>query len=127
MAEKLVMTKSDEATAAIFGAFDYNIRMIERAFDVRISNRNRNSTDGDAISVYGDEHSVDMTDRPFCADLGPFKNHFANVDFLFYTALFHDKYVLSENVSALFDQSTANFFVAIHNTYILSSRQSVYP
>ena len=38
-----------------------------------------------------DEHSVDMTDRPFCADLGPFKNHFANVDFLFYTALLHDK------------------------------------
>ena len=63
MAEKLVMTKSDEATAAIFGAFDYNIRMIERAFDVRISNRNVSSADGDAIVVSGEPESVDRATR----------------------------------------------------------------
>ena len=63
MAEKLVMTKSDEATAAIFGAFDYNIRMIERAFDVRISNRNVSSADGDAIVVTGEPESVDRATR----------------------------------------------------------------
>ena len=34
MAEKLVLTQSDEATSAIFGAFDANVRMIERTFDL---------------------------------------------------------------------------------------------
>jgi phosphate starvation-inducible PhoH-like protein len=63
MTERIVMTKSNEQTAVLFGAFDANARLIENAFDVRISNRNRNSTDGDAISVYGDEHSVDMAVR----------------------------------------------------------------
>ena len=54
MAEKIVMTNSGEATAAIFGAFDMNVRMIERAFDVRISNRNKETEDGDAIVVSGE-------------------------------------------------------------------------
>ena len=63
MAEKLVMTKSDEATAAIFGAFDYNIRMIERAFDVRISNRNESTSDGDVIVVSGDDENTDKAAR----------------------------------------------------------------
>ena len=63
MAEKIVMTKSDEATAAIFGAFDANIRMIEKAFDVRISNRNASSSDGDAIVVTGDDDNVDRAAR----------------------------------------------------------------
>ena len=39
MAEEIVMTQSDEATAAIFGAFDANVKMVEKAFDVRVSNR----------------------------------------------------------------------------------------
>ena len=58
MTEKIVMTNSDEATAAIFGAFDMNVRIIERAFDVRISNRNAESEDGDAIVVTGAEDNV---------------------------------------------------------------------
>ena len=63
MTEKIVMTNSDEATAAIFGAFDSNIRMIERAFDVRIFNRNKDSEDGDAIVVTGDADAVDRAVR----------------------------------------------------------------
>ena len=39
MAEKIVLTKSNEATMALFGAFDANVRLIEKSFDVRISNR----------------------------------------------------------------------------------------
>ena len=49
MTEKIVMTNSNEATAAIFGSFDVNVRKIERAFDVRISNRNAERDHGDAI------------------------------------------------------------------------------
>ena len=63
MAEKIVLTSSDEATGAIFGAFDSNVRMIERAFDVRISNRNRSSTDGDAIIVTGEADNADRAAR----------------------------------------------------------------
>jgi len=63
MTEKIVMTNSDEATSAIFGAFDSNIRMIEKAFDVRISNRNEESSDGDAIVVSGESDAVDKAAR----------------------------------------------------------------
>ena len=37
MSEKIVTTNSSEATAAIFGAFDSNVRIIERAFDIGLS------------------------------------------------------------------------------------------
>ena len=63
MTEKIVMTKSSEATAALFGAFDRNVRMIEAAFEVRISNRNRESDDGDAIVITGEPADVDMAAR----------------------------------------------------------------
>ena len=63
MTEKIVMTNSDEATAAIFGAFDSNIRMIERAFDVRVFNRNKETTDGDAIVVSGEADAVNRAVR----------------------------------------------------------------
>ena len=63
MAEKIVMTNSNQATSAIFGAFDLNIRMIESAFDVRVSNRNRESSDGDALVVTGDSASVALAVR----------------------------------------------------------------
>ena len=63
MTEKIVMTKSSEQTSVLFGAFDANARMIENAFDVRISNRNRDSLDGDAISVSGEAAAVDMAVR----------------------------------------------------------------
>lgn len=59
MAEKIVMTKSSEATAALFGAFDANVRIIERSFDVRISNRNSDSASGDAILIVGEAECAD--------------------------------------------------------------------
>ena len=63
MKEKIVMTNSNESTSAIFGSFDINVRMIEDAFGVRISNKGGTSSDGDAISVSGDGESVDKACR----------------------------------------------------------------
>ena len=63
MAEKIVMTNSDESTAAIFGSYDSNIRKIENTFDVRISNRNSSGADGDAIVVSGDADSAEKAAR----------------------------------------------------------------
>ncbi len=58
MAEKIITTNSSEATGALFGSFDSNIKLVERAFDVRISNSRKSSEDGDAIVVTGEEHGV---------------------------------------------------------------------
>ena len=63
MTEKIVMTNSSEATAAIFGSFDANVRKIERAFDVRISNRSGGADNGDAISVVGEKENADKAAR----------------------------------------------------------------
>ena len=63
MAEKIVMTKSNEATSALFGAFDLNVKMIESAFDVRISNRNKETDDGDAIVISGDAAATESAAR----------------------------------------------------------------
>ena len=63
MTEKIVMTNSSEVTSAIFGSFDANVRKIERAFDVRISNRSGGGDDGDAISVSGEKENVNMAAR----------------------------------------------------------------
>ena len=58
MSEAIVMTQSNEATAALFGAFDANIKIVENAFGVRVSNRNDNADTGDAIVVSGDAADV---------------------------------------------------------------------
>ena len=63
MTEKIVTTNSNEATAAIFGSFDVNVRKIERAFDVRISNRNAEREHGDAIVVSGEAENVNRAVR----------------------------------------------------------------
>lgn len=63
MAEKIVMTQSNEATAGLFGSFDLNVRLIEGAFNVKISNRNTESDCGDAILVNGDIDDVDRAVR----------------------------------------------------------------
>ncbi len=60
MAEKIVMTKSNDATMALFGAFDVNAKLIEKSFDVKLSNRNSDKESGDAIVVTGDEHNVSL-------------------------------------------------------------------
>ena len=63
MAEKIVTTDSSEATSAIFGTFDSNIRIIEEAFNVRIFNKNRDTDDGDVIDVSGDVENVERAVR----------------------------------------------------------------
>lgn len=59
MTEKIVMTSSNEATSAIYGPYDLNVRMVERAFDVRISNRNTGADLGDAIVITGERDNVE--------------------------------------------------------------------
>ena len=63
MTEKIVMTKSNDSTSSLFGPFDANARMIESAFSVKISNRNRESKDGDAIVISGESESCEMAAR----------------------------------------------------------------
>ncbi len=55
MKEKIVMTRSSEDTASIFGAFDANIKLIEKAFDVHIHNQTGADSTGDVISIYGED------------------------------------------------------------------------
>ena len=52
------MTQSNEATASLFGAFDANIKIVENAFGVRVSNRNKDTDHGDAIVVSGESADV---------------------------------------------------------------------
>ncbi len=63
MAEKIITTNSSEATGAIFGSFDSNIKLVERAFDVRISNSRKSGEDGDAIVVTGEADGVGKAAR----------------------------------------------------------------
>ena len=59
MSEKIVTTNSAEATAAIFGSFDSNVRMVESAFEVRISDRNLKNEDGDVIVISGERENTE--------------------------------------------------------------------
>ena len=63
MAEKIVMTNSNEATGAIFGAFDKNVKLVEEAFGVHIFNRNSEEEFGDAIVINGEESSALLAAR----------------------------------------------------------------
>ena len=54
MIEKILLTDTAEQTAALFGNFDRNINIIERTFDVRITNRDTEKTLGDAIVIRGE-------------------------------------------------------------------------
>ena len=58
MKELIVTTNSSEATAAMFGAFDANVKLIERAFDVRINQCSAKADSGDVIVVTGDDENV---------------------------------------------------------------------
>ncbi|MBQ9747057.1 MAG: PhoH family protein [Clostridia bacterium] len=55
MNEKVLLTDTMEQTANIFGNFDMNTAMIEKAFDVSITNRESQTTAGDAIVVRGED------------------------------------------------------------------------
>ncbi len=62
MTEKIVLTNSSEATAALFGTYDANARQIEAAFGARISNAGGGGgASGDAISVQGEREAVELS------------------------------------------------------------------
>ena len=54
MIEKILLTDTAEQTAALFGNFDRNINIIEKSFDVSITNRDTEKTLGDAIVIRGE-------------------------------------------------------------------------
>ncbi len=54
MFSKSVFTSSSEVTAAVFGSFDANVKIIESAFDVKICNRTKAVADADEITVSGE-------------------------------------------------------------------------
>ena len=61
MTERIVLTETMEQTSVIFGSFDANVRVIENAFGVRITNRDTEKTAGDAIVITGeDEENVNL-------------------------------------------------------------------
>ena len=60
MAERKIKTSSSDVTARLFGSFDKNVRRIEEAFGVRISNTQNQSDDGDTILISGDGDAVSM-------------------------------------------------------------------
>ena len=53
MEQKIVRIENTELTARLFGSFDINTRMLERAFGVSI--KNRSGEEGDAVIVSGDD------------------------------------------------------------------------
>ncbi len=53
MEQKNVKIESSEITARVFGSYDVNVRMVERAFDVRVYNRS--DDDGDAVMISGED------------------------------------------------------------------------
>ena len=54
MLEKILLTSTAEQTALLFGNFDRNINMIEKNFNVNITNRDTEKTLGDAIVIRGE-------------------------------------------------------------------------
>ena len=53
MEQRNVKIENSELTARLFGSFDINTRMIEKAFSVSI--RNRSGEEGDAVSIVGED------------------------------------------------------------------------
>ena len=53
--ERIILTDSIDQTATIFGSFDSNIAVIERAYGVNIINRDTEKTAGDAIIISGSD------------------------------------------------------------------------
>ncbi|MBQ7499918.1 MAG: PhoH family protein [Clostridia bacterium] len=59
MSERIILTDTVEQTAIIFGSYDANVRAVEDAFGVNITNRSTEKSAGDAIVVSGsDEQAV---------------------------------------------------------------------
>ncbi len=58
MAQRIINTDNPAQTAAIFGSFDANLKLIERAFSVTVVNRDSETTAGSAITVSGETEDV---------------------------------------------------------------------
>ena len=56
MSQKAIKVETSEITSAVFGCFDANVKEIERAFAVNISNRR--ADDGDAIVIDGEDPAL---------------------------------------------------------------------
>lgn len=59
MAEKTIYTDSIEQTTSLFGNIDTNIREVENAFSVRISSKDSDGSNGNAIVISGSEGDVE--------------------------------------------------------------------
>ena len=59
MAEKVVLTDTFEQTSIIFGDLDINVQLIEKAFGVKIKNRDTERTAGTAIVISGEQSNVE--------------------------------------------------------------------
>ena len=53
MEQKTVPIENSELTARLFGSYDVNVRMLEKAFGVTV--RNRSGAEGDAVTVSGED------------------------------------------------------------------------
>ena len=52
MEQKTVKIENSEITARVFGSYDVNVRMVEKAFSVKVYNRS--DEDGDAVMINGE-------------------------------------------------------------------------
>lgn len=57
--EKIIQSQTIDETIAVFGSFDFNVKLIEKAFDVKISNR------GEIIKIVGEDTSVEKASGVF--------------------------------------------------------------
>ena len=55
MPERIVLTDNVDQTSTIFGSFDSNIKIIEKAYNVSVVNRDNDNTAGNAIVISGTE------------------------------------------------------------------------
>jgi len=53
MEQRMIRIENSELTARLFGSYDINVRMLEKAFDVIV--RNRSDEEGDAVTVSGED------------------------------------------------------------------------
>ncbi|MBE6542819.1 MAG: PhoH family protein [Ruminococcaceae bacterium] len=60
MAERIILSDTFEMTTKIFGPYDENIKVIEDAFKVRITNKDSEKTAGNAICISGEPEDIQM-------------------------------------------------------------------
>lgn len=55
---------SYEVTTKLLGAYDSNLRLLEDAFGVKITNRGSSGSTGDCLCITGEEEACAMTAAP---------------------------------------------------------------